>query len=28
LKVHGEIPRWPDVEDEYPIAVLPLPLRN
>jgi hypothetical protein len=28
LKVQGEIPRWPDVEDEYPIAVLPLPLRN
>jgi hypothetical protein len=25
LKVHGEIPRWPDVDDEYPITVLPLP---
>ncbi len=26
LKVHGEIPRWPDVADDYPIVVLPLPL--
>jgi hypothetical protein len=26
LKVSGEIPRWPDVADEYPIVVLPLPL--
>lgn len=25
LRVIGEIPRWPDVEDEYPITVLPLP---
>jgi hypothetical protein len=25
LKVHGEIPRWPDVADEYPITVLPQP---
>ncbi len=23
LKVQGEIPRWPDVTDEYPITVLP-----
>jgi len=28
LKVQGEIPRWPDVADEYPITVLPQPLRN
>lgn len=27
LKVQGEIPRWPDVADEYPIVVLPLNLR-
>jgi len=26
LKAHGEIPRWPDVEEEYQIEVLPLPL--
>ncbi len=26
LKVSGEIPRWPDIADEYPIVVLPLPL--
>jgi hypothetical protein len=25
LKVHGEIARWPDVSDEYPITVLPAP---
>ncbi len=28
LKVQGEIPRWPDVADEYPINVLPLALPN
>jgi hypothetical protein len=28
LKVQGEIPRWPDVADEYPITVLPLPMRS
>jgi hypothetical protein len=28
LKVQGEIPRWPDVADEYPITVLPLPLHR
>lgn len=28
LKVEGEIPRWPDVTDEYPITVLPLALRK
>jgi hypothetical protein len=28
LKVKGEIPRWPDVEDEYTITVLPLPART
>jgi hypothetical protein len=27
LKVQGEIPRWPDVKDEYPITVLPQPRR-
>lgn len=26
LKVAGEIPRWPDVADEYPIVVLPRPV--
>jgi len=25
LRVRGEIPRWPDVDDEYPITVLPQP---
>ena len=25
IKVSGEIPRWPDVDEEYAIAVLPLP---
>ena len=25
IKVSGEIPRWPDVDEEYTIAVLPLP---
>ena len=24
LKVSGEIPRWPDVEEEFPLAVLPM----
>lgn len=28
LRVRGEIPRWPDVDDEYPITVLPQPLRT
>lgn len=28
LRVRGEIPRWPDVDDEYPITVLPQPLRS
>lgn len=28
LRVLGEIPRWPDVEDEYPITVLPQPART
>lgn len=28
LRVLGEIPRWPDVEDEYPITVLPQPVRS
>ena len=28
LKVIGEIPRWPDVTDEYTITVLPLPART
>jgi hypothetical protein len=24
LRVHGDIYRWPDVKDEYPIVVLPM----
>lgn len=28
LRVRGEIPRWPDVDDEYPITVLPQPVRS
>lgn len=28
LRVRGEIPRWPDVEDEYPITVLPQPTKT
>ena len=28
LRVRGEIPRWPDVDDEYPVTVLPLPARR
>ena len=23
LKVRGEIPRWPDVDEEFPLEVLP-----
>jgi hypothetical protein len=23
LKVHGDVPRFPDVSDEFPIAILP-----
>jgi len=26
LKVHGDIPRWPDVKDEYPVEVIPFPI--
>jgi hypothetical protein len=26
LKVHGDIPRWPDIKDEYPIEVAPHPI--
>ena len=26
LKVHGDIPRWPDIKDEYPIEVAPYAL--
>jgi len=26
LKVHGEIPRWPDIKDEYPVEVSPKPI--
>jgi hypothetical protein len=26
LTVHGEIPRWPDVKDEYPVEVIPFPI--
>jgi hypothetical protein len=25
LQVHGDIPRWPDIQDEYPLTVLPAP---
>jgi hypothetical protein len=25
LRVRSEIPRWPDVDDEYPLSVLPQP---
>ncbi|MEL7087788.1 MAG: hypothetical protein AAGL98_05000, partial [Planctomycetota bacterium] len=25
VKVHGDIPRWPDVKDEYEFAVVPTP---
>ncbi len=28
LRVRGEIPRWPDVDDEYPIHVMPQSLRS
>lgn len=28
LRVRGEIPRWPDVDDEYPITVLPQPQQS
>lgn len=28
LRVRGEIPRWPDVDDEYPVHVLPRPLHT
>jgi hypothetical protein len=28
LRVRGEIPRWPDVDDEYPVTVLPQPTRK
>ena len=28
VKVHGEIPRWPDVEAEFEIRVSPLPTTN
>lgn len=28
LKVHGEIARWPDIEDEYLLAIQPLPLER
>jgi len=28
LKVHGDIPRWPDVNDEYPFTIAPQPLQN
>jgi hypothetical protein len=26
LKVSGDIPRWPDINDEFPITVAPAPL--
>jgi hypothetical protein len=26
LKVRGEIPRWPDIDDDFPIVLLPTPL--
>jgi hypothetical protein len=26
LKVRGEIPRWPDVNEEFDVFVLPLPV--
>lgn len=26
LKVHGDVPRWPDIRQEYELTVLPLPL--
>ncbi len=26
VQVRGEIPRWPDVEDEFPLQVDPRPL--
>ncbi|MCP5521922.1 MAG: DUF3592 domain-containing protein [Verrucomicrobiales bacterium] len=28
LKVHGDIARWPDVADEFPLTVLPLPMNS
>jgi hypothetical protein len=26
LKVNGDIPRWPDINDEYPVTVTPFPI--
>lgn len=28
LKLHGEIPRWPDIKDEYPYEIAPKPLAS
>ena len=28
LTVKGDIPRWPDVDDEWEIEVLPLPVEG
>jgi hypothetical protein len=28
LKLHGDIPRWPDVDEELPVTVLPAPPRG
>ncbi|MFT3783423.1 MAG: DUF3592 domain-containing protein [Nibricoccus sp.] len=28
LNVYGDIPRWPDIKDEYPFTVAPLPLKK
>ncbi len=26
IQVHGDIPRWPDLKQEHPLTVTPLPM--
>jgi hypothetical protein len=28
VQVHGDIPRWPDIKDEFPLTIQPLPIEE